>query len=270
MSGTDPFDLEGRRVLVTGAGGLLGAEFASALAERGAEVHLADLSAMALAATVERLAGEGADAKAHAVDITDAAAVAQLVDDVGDLDALVNSAAIDARFQGLDGGGHLEGYPAEAFRLSLEVNLTGTFLVTQACCRTMARRGPRGRGSIVNVSSIYGLVGPDQRLYEAPDDQTPARFKPVDYATTKAGVIGFTRAVAALYRGTDIRVNALTPGGTFNGQDDAFVTAYADRTLLGRMAEPGDYRGPIVFLCSDASAYMTGANLVVDGGWTAV
>jgi NAD(P)-dependent dehydrogenase (short-subunit alcohol dehydrogenase family) len=131
----------------------------------------------------------------------------------------------------------------------------------------MERQGDRGRGAIVNLSSTYGLVGPDQRTYRAGERQT--FVKPVDYSVTKAGILGFTRAVAAMYAGTEIRVNALTPGGTYNGQDDEFVERYSSRAVLGRMADPGDYRAAMVFLCSDASRYMTGANLVVDGGWTA-
>ena len=120
---------------------------------------------------------------------------------------------------------------------------------------------------IVNVSSIYGLGGADQRLYDLPD--RPAGHKPIAYPTTKAGVIGFTRALAASCAGTDIRVNALVPGGVRNAPDPVFEAAYGERTMIGRMAEPGEMRGPLVFLCSDAASYVTGSQLVVDGGWTA-
>jgi NAD(P)-dependent dehydrogenase (short-subunit alcohol dehydrogenase family) len=268
------FDLSGRRAVVTGGGGFLGAEFALALAECGAEVHLVDLDEGALEPAVGRLRGAGTTAVGHRCDLTDETAVDALVTGVaagGPVDVLVNSAAIDPKFEpGLDGRpGHLTGYPLDAWRRSLEVNLTGTFLATRACCRVMEGQGERGRGVIVNVSSTYGLTGPDQRIYRREGEEAQF-FKPVDYATTKAGLLGFTRAVATLYRDTEIRCNALTPGGAYRHHDDEFVAAYSARTVLGRMARPDDYRGAIAFLCSDASAYMTGANLVVDGGWTAL
>jgi len=127
----------------------------------------------------------------------------------------------------------------------------------------------RGSGSIVNVASHYGMRGPDQRIYKDKNGNQTF-FKPIDYSVTKAGIFGFTRALAAYYRDTSIRVNSLSPGGAFNNHDDHFTEQYSARTILGRMAEPDEYRGAILFLCSDASSYMTGANLVVDGGWTAL
>ena len=266
----DLFDLTGRRALVTGGAGFLGQRFAGALADLGAHVHLLDDDAGRLDAATAAI---GRGALAIPVDVTDAAAVDRAVAGIaagGAIDVLVNSAAIDPKFPAGAGAnrGHLVGYPVEQWRRSLDVNLTGTFLVTQAVVAVMLGQGPRGRGAVVNVSSTYGLRGPDQRIYAS--DDAPDRFwKPVDYSTTKAGVLGFTRAVAAMLRGTEIRVNALTPGGAFHDQDEEFVAAYSARTILGRMAGPDEYRGAIAFLCSDASSYMTGANLVVDGGWTA-
>jgi 2-deoxy-D-gluconate 3-dehydrogenase len=125
----------------------------------------------------------------------------------------------------------------------------------------------QGGGVIVNLSSIYGLAGPDQRIYQTPGQ--PRRYKPVYYSVSKAGILGLTRYLATYYAGRNIRANALSPGGVYNGHDEAFVQAYSARAVLGRMAEKDELNGALLFLASDASAYMTGANLVVDGGWTA-
>lgn len=268
----DLFDLAGRRAIVTGGAGLLGRRFAAALADLGAEVHLLDRDGDAAGKVAGELAGPGA-AVPVAVDLTDEAGVDRAVGAVaagGTIDVLVNSAAVDPKAEGatptLAGAGFAD-YPLAAWQRSLDVNLTGTFLVTRAACRVMERQGGGGRGAIVNVSSTYGVAGPDQRIYQRSDGTRS--FKPVDYPVTKAGMLGFTRALAAYYAGTAIRVNALTPGGAFNEHDDEFEAAYSSRTILGRMAQPDEYRGAIAFLCSDASSYMTGANLIVDGGWTA-
>jgi NAD(P)-dependent dehydrogenase (short-subunit alcohol dehydrogenase family) len=272
MTTLDAFDMSGRRAIVTGACGLLGREFCGALVDVGAHVVGIDRAE----APLDELVDLGVEPRA--CDVTDQAQVDALVDGLSGertLDAVVASAAIDPKVDPSGGvaaraAGDFATYPLDAWTQSLTVNLTGTFLVAQAVGRVMARQDAgRGRGSIVTISSTYGLTGPDQRLY-ADADGTQLSFKPVDYPTTKAGVLGFTRALAAYYRGTGIRVNSLSPGGAFKDHDPAFVARYSERTLLGRMASPSEYRCAIAFLCSDASSYMTGANLVVDGGWTAV
>jgi 2-deoxy-D-gluconate 3-dehydrogenase len=186
------------------------------------------------------------------------------------LDILVNSAAQDPKFDPQ----HLltvrntppafEEFPLDAWKQALEVNLTGSFLCCQAAVQQMLSQGG---GVIINISSIYGLVRPDQRIYQSVGE-TP-QYKPVYYSVTKAGFQGLTRYMATYYAGKNIRVNTLTPGGVYDGHSDEFVQAYSARTVLGRMAQPDELNGALLFLASDASSYMTGANLVVDGGWTA-
>jgi 2-deoxy-D-gluconate 3-dehydrogenase len=270
----EKFDLTGRVALVTGGGGLLGAEFCRTLAEAGAKVAVAEIAAQAGRQVSDGLTEAGYHAEAFECDITKAASVAGLLKSVlagfGRLDILVNCAALDPKFdaaamkQGITPGS-FEDFPLEQWNAALNVNLTGMFLVTQASVRPMLEQG-RG-GSIINICSTYGLNGPDQRLY-VKDGQRVA-FKPAYYSVTKAGVLGFTRYLAAYYAGTAIRVNALTPGGVFNDHEEYFVRNYSARTILGRMARADEMSGALLFLASDASSYMTGGNLVVDGGWTA-
>ncbi len=267
------FDLRGRVAVVTGGGGLLGAEFCRTLAGAGARLIVADINMEAASAVAESLNAQGREALAIACDVTDPQAVkdmvAQTLAAFGRLDILVNSAALDPKFDPLgreerEGQGAFEEFPLQAWEQALAVNLTGVFLCCQAAVRAMLAQGS---GVIVNLSSIYGLVGPDQRLYLRPDH--PPTYKPVYYSVTKAGILGLTRYLATYYAGRNIRVNALTPGGVYNEHDEAFLRSYSARAVLGRMAQKDELNGALLFLVSDASSYMTGANLVVDGGWTA-
>lgn len=287
------FDLTGRIAVVTGGAGLLGAVFCRTLAEAGAHVIIADCNEAAAVALADTLSQRGFQARGVATDITSARSVKQMVDTTlktfGHLDILVNCAALDPKFDPKhlpDNGKHytleklqdvqttapvtgaFEDYPLEAWKQALDINLTGAFLCCQAAARTMLAQGG---GVIVNIASIYGLVGPDQRIYEYTGRDVPAGrlYKPVYYSVTKAGILGLTQYLATYYAGKNIRVNALTPGGVYNEHDPAFVQAYSAHTVLGRMATKDEMNGALLFLVSDASAYMTGANLVVDGGWTA-
>ena len=266
------FDLTNRTAVVTGGSGLLGQEFCRTLASAGANVVIADVQNNAVNQYAATLAQDGYQALGQACDITQPGDVQKMVDKTlstfGRLDILVNSAALDPKFSpdqiGQQGANAFEDYPLDAWQQALDVNLTGMFLATQACVQPMlAQEG----GVIVNLCSMYGISAPDQRLYQR--EGQPPQFKPVTYSTTKAGVLGFTKYLAGYYRGKNIRVNALTPGGVFNNHDDEFVQQYAARAILGRMAEKDEMNGALLFLASDASKYMTGANLVVDGGWTA-
>jgi 2-deoxy-D-gluconate 3-dehydrogenase len=270
----DPFEsfrLEGRSAIVTGGAGLLGREFCRTLALASARVVLADIDQALAESHVAQYQEGGLDIVFYPLDVTDPRSCSAMVEFVTEqysgVDILVNSAALDPKFDpdhAEEQTNRFEAYPLGPWKRALDVNLTGMFLITQAVANSMANAG---KGSIINICSTYGLVGPDQRIYQKPGETE--RYKPVYYSVTKAGVLGFTRYLAAYYRGTNIRVNSLTPGGVYNEHDDAFVEAYAARTILGRMAHKDEMNGALLFLASDASSYMTGANLVVDGGWTA-
>lgn len=278
------FSLSQRVAVVTGGAGLLGTEFCRTLAEAGARVVVADIDDEAAEAVAESLRQAGYLALAIHTDVTASnsvkAMVAATLQAFGRLDILVNSAVLDPKFDpsslassaATPNHQSFEDYPLEAWNQALNVNLTGAFLCSQAAVRPMLEQGS---GVIVNLSSIYGLTGPDQRMYAAESvvgsevTLDCPLYKPVYYSVTKAGILGLTLYLATYYAGKSIRVNALTPGGVFNGHDDNFVQAYSARTVLGRMAYKTDMNGALLFLASDASAYMTGANLVVDGGWTA-
>jgi NAD(P)-dependent dehydrogenase (short-subunit alcohol dehydrogenase family) len=277
MTILDKFDLSGRVAVVTGGVGLLGKEFCRTLAEAGAAVVVADLNAPGAADVAGQITAAGNKALSVQVNITDPDSVHSMVtatvETFGRLDILVNSAALDPKFDpqalaAMAARGEVseafEDYPLESWKQALDVNLTGAFLCCQAAVRPMLEQGA---GSIINICSTYGLVGPDQRLYQREGKQTA--YKPVYYTVTKAGILGLTRYLATYYAGKNIRVNALTPGGVFNDHDETFLKAYSARTVMGRMAHKDEMNGAILFLASDASSYMTGSNLVVDGGWTA-
>lgn len=265
------FDLTGRVAIVTGGAGLLGREFCRTLGEAGAAVAIVDLDADAAGNVAEEMAGPGRRAMGIQVDVTEPVSVHAMMEAVereyGAVDILVNSAALDPKFDPAHASrsaNAFEDFPLDAWNQALAVNLTGMFLCSQAVASTMLSQG---KGVIINLCSTYGLVGPDQRIYQR-SGKAP-EFKPVYYSVTKAGVLGLTRYLATYYAGRNIRVNALTPGGVYNQHHDEFVRNYSARTVLGRMANKDEMNGALLFLASDASAYMTGSNLVVDGGWTA-
>ena len=274
MTIQDKFDLKGRVAVVTGGAGLLGTEFCRTLAEAGAGLAIVDLNGEAAQNTADSLIQAGYRAKGLAVDITKPSAVKELVAavlaDFGRLDILVNSAALDPKFdaaamkKGITPGS-FEDFPLDQWNAALNVNLTGMFLITQACVQPMLNQGKKG--SVINICSTYGLNGPDQRIYIKEGKRVA--YKPVYYTVTKAAVLGFTKYLAAYYADTEIRVNALTPGGVFSNHEDYFVKNYSAKTILGRMARKDEMNGALLFLASDASSYMTGNNVVVDGGWTA-
>jgi len=268
----EKFRLDGQAAIVTGGAGLLGRQFCRTLAEAGAAVLVADLNGAAAEALAAELNAAGFVAAACAVDVTQPDSVQAMVSAAvsrwGHLDVLVCSAAMDPKFDpdhaGQQHNNNFETYPLAAWQQALDVNLTGIFLCCQAAARQMVAQG--SKGSIINICSTYGLVPPDQRIYQKPGK--PPQYKPVFYTATKAGVLGLTRYIAAYYAGTQLRANCLTPGGVYNGHDEIFERAYSARTILGRMARQDEMNGALLYLASEASSYMTGGNVVVDGGWT--
>jgi len=267
----EKFSLKEKTALVTGGAGLLGKEFCLTLAQAGAVVYAADLNGAAAATVADELKGSELDIRGIQLDVTNPANVSEVVEDIvactGRIDVLVNSAALDPKFDpehAQDSSNAFETYPLQSWQDALNVNLTGPFLISQAVVQQMIKQR---KGSIINICSTYGLGGPDQRIYDKPGK--PKVYKPVYYTVTKAGILGFTKYLATYYAGSEIRVNALTPGGVFNNHDDEFVRNYSARTVIGRMAHKDEMNGALLFLASDASSYMTGGNVIVDGGWTA-
>jgi NAD(P)-dependent dehydrogenase (short-subunit alcohol dehydrogenase family) len=259
---TDPlFDLGGRVAVVTGGMGQLGSVYVAGLAERGMRVAVFDTAS-----------GEVAEgARAFAVDITDRAALQAAAREVeaewGVPHLLVNNAALDSPPDApAEEVGPFESYPEASFDEVMDVNVKGTFLCCQVVGGAMARAG---RGSIVNISSVYGLLSPVQDLYAFRRERGETFVKPVAYSVSKSAILNLTRYLATYWAKDGVRVNTLTLAGVWNDQPPEFLEAYAERVPLGRMLEAPEALGAVVFLASDASSYVTGSNLVVDGGWSA-
>lgn len=265
------FDLSGRVAVITGGAGLLGLQHGEAVAGAGGIPALADIRADRLDdSSPEFKQRFGPEACVLQTDITDPESVRALLAEVlrryGRVDILINNAANNPKMEKTADVefSRLENFPLKQWQDDLSVGLTGAFLCAQAIGSEMARRGG---GVIVNVSSDLGVIAPDQRLYcqpGLPADRQPV--KPVTYSVVKTGLIGLTRYLATYWADSGIRVNAISPGGVYNNQPDDFVARLANLIPLGRMAQADEYQAAILFLCSDASSYMTGQNLVVDGG----
>ena len=268
------YDLTGRTALVTGAGGLLGRQHVAALAEAGARVVVTDVGLAQAEAAVAGLRQNepSADLIALAIDVTTLdsvrAAHQQLSGRGVSIDILVNNAAIDPKVTSAPGVMHssrFEAFPVPQWQTEIAVGLTGAMLCAQVFGGAMASRG---RGVILNIASDLGVIAPDQRLYRQPqvtrEEEQPV--KPVTYSVIKHGLIGLTKYLATYWADRGVRVNAISPGGVFNNQDPAFVERLTRLIPMGRMAEVDEYRAAVQFLCSDASSYMTGQNLVMDGG----
>jgi NAD(P)-dependent dehydrogenase (short-subunit alcohol dehydrogenase family) len=264
------FDVEGKVILVTGGLGQLGRQYAGAFAERGAKVFVLDRD-MEAEAAVQKLGNLAGRVSYLPVDVTSRASLESALKVIqasaGTPEVLVNNAAIDSP-PGSPAGenGPFEDYPEASFDQVMSVNVKGVVLCCQVFGGVMARAG---RGSIINISSIYGVVSPDQRIYEYRKKTGPAFFKPVAYSASKSALLNLTRYLATYWADCGVRVNSVTLAGVFNRQDPEFLAAYCPKVPLGRMAREDEYNGTMIFLASNASSYMTGVNVVVDGGFTA-
>ncbi|BBW78519.1 short-chain dehydrogenase [Klebsiella michiganensis] len=269
------FSVEDKVIIVTGGLGQLGAQYVKTLHDRGAKV--AALATRIDAARVDRVLGAIKDSDrllCAEVNITDKASINRVLDSIeakwGVPDGLVNNAGVDTQPSAPpEVSGPFEEFPEEVFREVVEVNLVGTFLMTQQVGKRMKQAGKGG--SIINVGSIYGVVSPVQDIYSYKKEDTGIPFvKPVAYSAAKSGLYNFTRYCATYWGRDGIRVNTLTLSGVERSdQDPRFQKNYTNRIPIGRMAKAHEYNGAVVFLLSDASVYMTGSNVVVDGGWTA-
>ena len=276
MSGIDKiFDLSGRVAVITGGAGLLGRQHAAVIAEAGGVTVIADLNDDSAQRAAAELEANGTTAMGIRVDVTNKpdvdAMTAAVMRRFGRIDILVNNAAMTVKGGSESGGSYFaafEDYPLELWKQALNVNLTGAFLCSQAIGRVMVEQRS---GVMLNIASDVGNISPDHRIYEGmvnPHTGTPFNT-PLAYATTKAALINFTLYLATYWAEKGIRVNCLSPGGVFNDHDPRFVERVSSRIPLARMAMQDEYRGAVLFLVSDASSYMTGANLIVDGGRTA-
>jgi len=260
------FGLSGKTAIVTGAAGQLGGEFVRCLLNAGAKVAAFDI-------WLENPKGRLKEIKSKKfimlnVDITKKESIQNglkiVVSKFGPPKILINNAALDAPPNANEQEtGPFESYPESSWQTIMDVNLKGMFLCCQVIGGYMAKTGG---GSIINISSIYGILSPDQRIYSY---KKKPFFKPISYSVSKAGVVNLSRYLATYWAKKKVRVNTLTLGGVFNNQDRNFLKNYTEKVPLSRMANQNEYNGAILFLSSDASSYMTGSNLIIDGGWSA-
>lgn len=272
QSGKELFDLHGRVAVITGGGGMLGYQHAASIASFGGTPVLLDINSEGLEKNKKRLAEEfDIDVLTLETDITRLAEVeaarAAVLERHGSVAILINNAARNPKVEDTAGMNfsRLENFPADQWQLDIDVGLGGAFNCAKIFGSFMAASG--SGGVIVNIASDLGVIAPDQRLYKIDGREAHLQpVKPVTYSVVKHGLIGLTKYLATYWCDQGVRCNALSPGGVYAGQNDVFVSNLVKLIPMGRMAEPDEYRGAIAFLCSDASSYLNGANLVVDGG----
>jgi len=276
MKKVDPiskaFDIQGRNIVITGSSGTLGSQYSHFLSSVGANIILIDLDYNKNKKLEKEIKKKyHTNVHAYQVDISDSKKVKsickEIISDYHHIEGLINNAGFTSKFakeqKSKSYVASFEDFPLGIWKNTLDVNLTGTFLCSQEFGREMKKRK---KGVIVNIASHYGLIGADQRIYG-----DSGLNLPVSYAASKGAIVNLTRYLAAYWHGKNIRVNTLTPGGVFDKKHHSknFVKKYSEKTILNRMAESDEYNAAILFLISDASSYMTGSNLIIDGGWTA-
>ena len=265
MTPANFFDLTGRTAIVTGGGGLLAAEHAIALSSQGAAVILADFNEEKCNAAAVALQQQGVNVVAKYCNVTLKESWQQLADEVvkdyGSIDILINNAGFTNQSKSANFDAGFEDFPLEDWNAIMTVNLTGTFLGCQVAGKQMLKQG---KGSIVNLASLYGVVSPNHNIYPG-----TGISQPVAYSVSKHGVVGLTKYVATLWASKGVRVNAITPGGIFNGHKGLFLERFQQLNPIGRMSDKTELRGAVIYLASDASSHVVGHNLIVDGGWTA-
>lgn len=268
----DLFNLENRIVVVTGGLGQLGRQFSSALLGYGAKIAIFDIQ-VDEHQIIERFGKRSKEENLLflPVDVTQRHSIEYGLKKVNEKwgipYALINNAALDSPPDAPpEENGPFEFYPESSWDEVMDVNVKGVFLCSQIVGKQMA---DAGSGSIVNICSIYGIASPDQRIYEYRKKDGAPFFKPVAYSASKSALLNLTRYLATYWADKNLRVNTLTLGGIFNNQNESFLEGYCSRVPMARMAREDEYNGAIVFLISDASSYMTGSNMIIDGGWTA-
>lgn len=261
----DMFRLDGKVAIITGAAGLLGEQHAIALSDLGANVILTDLNVEICEQRANRITAQNhVQAKALPCDVTKKTSWQTLLENVlsklDQVDILVNNAAFTTQSRSTNYDAPFHDFPLEDWNQIFEVNLTGTFLGCQVIGQQML---DQRCGSIINIASLYGVVSPNHRMYPG-----TGVHQPVAYSVSKAGVIALTRYLATMWANQGVRVNCITPGGVYNQHTEMFASRYASLSPMGRMAQEEEMRGALIYLAASASAYCTGHNLVVDGGWT--